>query len=286
MKEGHIEAKSTLVLINYARSGGTIFSRALSALPQVVLFSEVNPTLNALGNIRQQAKDWHNIEIADGTFEEMAQEAYNVCSENEKQLVLRDFTFINFTPHALNQYKPKKEFEILSSLQNQIPLRPIALVRNAIDVWISRGCPPEFSVHYLDYVQALVDSNIKMYKYEDFCKNPNQMLREMCNDIGLTFHPQAIEKATFIRNITGDTDLRNNSRGNLLNKIKPLPRQRLPQFLIDAIAADIHMKKANALLGYATEYWSVAVEEKPAQWAVELKWFLKKIFGRYPQESF
>jgi hypothetical protein len=45
MKEGHIEAKRALVLINYARSGGTIFSRALSALPQVVLFSEVNPML-------------------------------------------------------------------------------------------------------------------------------------------------------------------------------------------------------------------------------------------------
>jgi hypothetical protein len=286
MKEGHTKAKSALVLINYARSGGTIFSRALSALPQVVLFSEVNPTLNASGNIREQAKDWYNIEIADGTFAEMAEEAYNVCSKSDKQLVLRDFTFINFTPHALNQFNPKKEFEILSSLQNQIPLRPIALVRNAIDVWISRGCPPEFSVHYLDYVQALIESGIKMYKYEDFCKNPNQMLGEVCNDTGLTFHPQAIEKATAIRNITGDTDLRNNSRGNLLNTIKPLARQRLPQFLIDAIAADIHMKKANALLGYSTEYWSVEVTEKPAQWAVELKWFLKKVLGRYPQERF
>ena len=46
-------------------------------------------------------------------LEDQVKEIYQKCKQQNKTLVIRDFTFIDFTPHQLNKFNPKKVFSKL-----------------------------------------------------------------------------------------------------------------------------------------------------------------------------
>ena len=276
----------TIVLLCYARSGGTVFSSAFSSLPNVVLVSEVNPNHNAKGSIREQLKNWFGYEIAQGSYDEMANAASEICQKEGKKFIIRDFSFIDFTPHKLNAFAPSKSFSTLNILKDSVPVQPIALVRNAFDVWISRGCPPNFSENYLDYVKALLSLGIPIYRYEDFCKKPEQTIQKVCEKTGIVFSPDFLQKSYSNQKITGDNDLQNPSRGSRLSTIQPLKRKRLPHFLVKKAEDDLQMAEANKLLGYPAEFYDSEFENAPSFISLEIKWFLKRLFLKYPTDLY
>jgi hypothetical protein len=275
-----------ILLLAYPRSGGTIFSNALGALPNVVLVSEVNPNHNAKGSIREQLKNWFGYEIAQGSYDEMANAASEICQKEGKTFIIRDFSFIDFTPHKLNAFTPSKSFTTLNVLKDSVPIRSIAFVRNAYDVWISRGCPPRFSAYYLDYVKALLQSESAIFKYEDFCQKPQQTIQQVCEKTGLVFSESFVEKMRGNQNITGDVDLKKPSRGSRLNTIQPLRRKRLPHFLVKKAEDDLQMAEANQLLGYPAEFYDSEFENAPSFISLEIKWFLKRLFLKYPTDLY
>jgi len=277
------QQKQVIVLLCYARSGGTLFSKCLVNLPDVVLLSEVNPVLNAKGTIKEQLKNWQNFDIAEGSFAEMAKAAFTATS---KKLIIRDFSFIDFTPHALNGLQPANTFSTLNALKNEMPLKPVAFVRDAFDVWISRGCPPKFSEGYLNYVNELLVLKIPIFKYEDFCRNPTHVLRLFCTETGLPFDEHALTLALGETNVTGDVDLKNPSRGARQMHIAPLKRKRLPDFLVKHAQHDHTLKQANRLLGYSDAVLSAETELTPPKLRLEVNWFFKRIFKKYPKEIF
>jgi hypothetical protein len=291
-KSGHLEpVKATsenqlVLLFCYARSGGTLFARCLANLPEVVLLSEVNPNLNARGSIRDQLNEWHGLQIAEGTYRDMAIGAHRACKQMEKDLVIRDFTFIDFTPHALNNGQPAGEFSALAALKDTLPLKAVAFVRNAFDVWISRGCPPKFATGYLNYVRALVEEEIPIFKYEEFCADPTGVLMAFCDQTGLRFHEEAIRRASTETRVTGDIDLKKPSRGSRMNAIAPLKRKRLPRFLLDRASNDALLQEANHLLGYSPNILDASFEMKPPQGYIEMKWLIQRILGIYPRDIF
>ena len=280
------KANSTIVLLCYARSGGTLFSRALASLPNVVLVSEVNPVLNAKGSIREQVKAWHGVDITESSFAEMAIEASVKFQIAKKSFIVRDFSFIDFTPHKLNGFKPANSFSTLEALEDVLPVTPIALVRNAYDIWISRGCPPEFSGGYLNYIKALKALDIPVFRYEDFCERPEQTMMLVCEKTGLTFSEDFIQGATSNQKVTGDVDLKNQSRGTKKKSIVTLKRKRLPQFLIKKVLSDAYMAEVNKLMGYPTEFYDAEFESEPSFLSLEIKWFFKRLFLRYPKEHY
>ena len=277
---------STIVLLCYARSGGTLFSRALASLPKVLLVSEVNPVLNAKGSIREQVKAWYGVDITERSFAEMAMEVSEKIQIARKRFIIRDFSFIDFTPHALNGLQPANTFSTLNALKNEMPLKPVAFVRDAFDVWISRGCPPEFSVGYLNYIKALKALDIPVFRYEDFCERPMQTMKLVCEKTGLTFGEVSIQGATTNPKITGDVDLKKPSRGNKQMAIANLKRKRLPQFLLKKVLSDAFMAEANKLMGYPTEFYDAEFESEPSFLTLEIKWFFKRLFFRYPKERY
>ncbi len=61
---------AVVVMIAFARSGGTVLNQCLGSLPDVVIMSEVNPLgggwgergANSLTTIKDQAKHWYHLE--------------------------------------------------------------------------------------------------------------------------------------------------------------------------------------------------------------------------------
>jgi len=273
------------LLINYARSGGTLVSKIIASQPNVVFLSEVNPNHNAVYSPAQQANLWYNLNINEGlNYSQQVSEIHKKCIAQGKHLIIRDFSFIDFTPHQLNNFKPKGNFSNWELLKTIAEVKPIAFVRNAIDVWISRDCPPSFSEGYKNYAELLIKGNFPLFKYEAFCKNPLQTLKNIEAVWGLenwNYKPSMLN----YKNITGDNQLKQTSRGGKQNTVKSLKRKQLPKKLIHSLHKDLNLLEANNLLGYTTNYLENTENTKNQTW-LNFKHFGRTIKGTYPSVEY
>ena len=253
-------------MLSYARSGATLLNRCLGSLPNVVIMSEVNPLGGGWGEkkekspitIKEQARQWYNISLQTEGFVDNAIELAEVCKKNKKHLIIRDWSYVNFTPHELNNFTPSNKllsYEQLK-LNDQKDLTTFAFVRDSIDVWISRGMPPveEFYKQYSEYINELIKNDIKIFKYEDFCQNPDKEMKKICKYIQIPYSDNYKNYNDFV-NVNGDTQNKQKSRGIKQQKIKPLARKKVPLEKIKEINNCTKMIYTNKLMGYAPSYY-------------------------------
>lgn len=248
-----------IVMVSYARSGGTILNKCLGSMDNVIMISEINPLGGGWGKerehsyttVQEQAYHWYGIELSQTSFEGAIQELYEYCVQKEKKLILRDWTFVNFSMHEYNNMKPPGKFLSLDVL-NDIGLNPIpfALVRNAIDVWISRGKPDveTFFKEYSRYVDKIIDHHIPWIRYEDFCIDPKGSIQKICQIIGIEYTDAWKNFANFVY-VNGDVQLKN-SRSNVDKEIKLLKRMSISKEEVDKLYRSEIWQKVNEKLHY------------------------------------
>jgi hypothetical protein len=260
---------SVIVMICFARSGGTVLNRCLGSLPDVVMMSEVNPLGGGLGaggnknsftTVAEQAKHWYQIELKSKNFTENILELEEICEKNGKQLVLRDWSFVNFAPYKHNDFNPPNRLITLETLESKCNLIPFAFIRDAIDAGLSRDVAlRQFSIPYLRYVKSIIEKNIRIFKYEDFCHNPEKAIRDICAYTGLKYSESYTEFFLFD---TVNGDIQHASRGNKCRKIELIPRKRISKDRIAEIDESAEIAEANTLLGYPTSYFSSPLEAR------------------------
>ncbi len=249
------------VMIAFARSGGTVLNQCLGSLPDVVIMSEVNPLGGGWGekqeyshtSVQEQAKYWYQIELHSKGFVDSVLELEQICTETNKHLILRDWTFSNFMPHSVNDFNPPNKLLTLEALAGKCHLIPFVFVRDSIDVWISRGMPPaeDFFKRYLRYSNAVV--NLPIYRYEDFCQQPSEMIRRICELTGLTY-TEAWHNYRDFRTVHGDIQSSQVSRGVRRRKIQSLPRKRVPRERVQEVNNCQGMIAANKLMDYPISF--------------------------------
>lgn len=262
--------KSIFVLLSYPRSGGTVLSQIMGNSKNTQLFSEINPHYLYHLQLIKQAKDWYQLHLKGNSFQEDILDIVNQ-STKETQIILRDFSFINFTPHKQNSFNPSFKFEILSKIPH--PFTPFAIIRHPFDIWTSRGCPPFFFEYYLKYLQELKYSNIITFKYEHFCHNPQETFQTLCRETGIelpTYHTN-----TFILNkqITGDSNVL--SRPAHFQTKLALPKRRaiLPEEL-KSLTTNDYYAEACELSAYEIYIPSALRKSTLTFWENKLKYFI------------
>ena len=249
------------VMIAFARSGGTVLNQCLGSLPDVVIMSEVNPLGGGWGkkqeysltSVQEQAKHWYQIELGSKGFVDSVLELEQICTENNKHLILRDWTFSNFMPHSVNDFNPPNKLLTLEALRGKCHLIPFVFVRDAIDVWISRGTPPvdEFFKRYRRYIEAIDD--LPIFKYETFCRQPEEIINGICDLTGIKYSKAWSDFQEF-ETVHGDIQSSQVSRGVRQGKIQPMPRKRVPRERIQEVNNCQDMVTANKLLSYPTSF--------------------------------
>lgn len=254
-----------VIILCYARSGGTILNKCLSSIPGTVVMSEVNPLGGGSGigslkdkplnNIQDQAKSWYNIELESAGFKDNVEDLLEHCNQRESRLIIRDWTVVNYEPMAQNSFFSPNRFLILEELSSLNPI-VIGFVRNAIDVWISRGQPEVdlFFKHYYSYIKSLTELNIPIFKYEDFTKFPEEQLQALCSAADIPYAPVA-DFAVSYRKVNGDIQKGNESRGENQKTIKPLSRQIIAYHNIKKLNSNQDMIRSNEMLGYGMNYF-------------------------------
>ncbi|HEV59280.1 MAG TPA: hypothetical protein ENN87_17560 [Phycisphaerales bacterium] len=249
-----------VLMICYARSGGTLLNRCLGALPGVVILSEVHPLgggtgapgTPALTTVRDQAAAWYGITLQSEDFVENLVEIENHCDRRGLHLVMREWSFLNFTPCPENDHRPPNRLVTLEALRERCLVRPFAFVRDAIDVWLSRSVPlEEFAEPYRRYVQALVDSQVPIFRYEDFCRDPDNQMRHLCDACELPFSGAYRQYEQFTH-VNGD--VQGPSRGRKQGGFAILPRRRIGPAQRARLRACAAIRRANELLGYPVDY--------------------------------
>ena len=272
VKEPTRSTPPVVLMFCFARSGGTLLNQCLASLGGVKVLSEVNPLGGGQGyegpespaTVRAQAKEWFNTDVGTDDFAEGVRALNDRLAQRGERLVLRDWSFVNFVPHDLNQNNPPNRFLTLDELRNTCELRTFGFVRDGIDVWISRDMLPisAFAAEYLEYVKALLQSGARIFKYEDFCTAPKVVFREICEHCDLPYSEDFVQRYKDVTTVNGDVQVVGGSRGHRQREVRLLPRKALPRKVIAEINSSWDLRKANRMLGYPEEYGGNPLRER------------------------
>ena len=218
---------SIRIIHHWACSGGTIISRSIAAIHNVVILSEVHPLaylrlskpepIYTPTDIIQQLCLPHNgadpvlcIAAWRGAIAALAQKV----ADNNKVLVLRNHSHIDFFTGA----QPGTEHFITRTLQDTHVITALLTVRHPLDSWISIKLQnwdrhfrfstlEEFCHRALMLVQA--SKGLPVIRYEEFTINPERGLQTICKILNIktdTIQPSALD----VVNLSGDSGRRSN----------------------------------------------------------------------------
>lgn len=183
------EQRPVRVLHNLARSGGTLMSRCLGCMQDIVLLSEIHPKGGTRFHPMKQAQDWFHLfdaermrEMRQGGRMNFVREIDLIeqrCRELGRHLVVRDWAHLDFHAVPFTQ-EPTCEFTTANVLgfSGLFRLHRAALTRHPVDQWISLSrlslvrklSLEDFLRGYLRYAEQCV--NIGFVRYEDFVVRP------------------------------------------------------------------------------------------------------------------
>ena len=273
------EKKISLILC-YARSGGTLLNKYLASIKNLVVLSESHPIHDKKGgifSIKNQAKNWYGIKISSDEYFQQIIDIKKWCDENNKHLILRDWSYIDFNKSYLNNNLPLMASKNISLLkENNIEFNKIGFIRDGIDVYLSQDKNIKiFSKQYFKFLKYLKNNKIKVFKFEDFLINPSEQISKILKELNIDskFNLDDVDFRRASRNVVGDTVF---SRGNILGHTKQLKRRHVWWFKKHNINREIDLIDANSLFDYPTNYNS-----KETETLIEYSIFLLKLFLNY-----
>jgi hypothetical protein len=245
-----------LIIVGYARSGVTVLNRCLSSDKRLICLSEINtkyicPTLQ--NSPHQQAKDWYNLEIKNAETVDEISELLKYSEGHTKSLIIRDWSFGSFVPSRYNNFTPSNTLNTIDDLTDKFPetFNIVCIVRNPVDVWLSmRYSERTFYDKHLDYLlkftEDILKRKIKIVKYEDFCKEPQKVLKDIYSSINME-QPQNIKLSD---NVTGDINFPLSSRGSGYDNVRSLERRDYTEKDRLLLKRDTRVDQICNLLGY------------------------------------
>lgn len=192
------------ILQHMACTGGTLISKCLAAMPNVVMLSEVNPLSELhIGSHPKYAPTDLTYLAIHGRFplmEELREKIFKADIEviNKhvlqlgKALVIREHSHSDYlVGESANECSTsrkllKDDYTILSALTVRHPIDSyLSVVNNG---WVHFS-PPSFDEYCRRYLAFILHNhNLPMYKYEDFVVNPAKEIKALCKTLELRFN--------------------------------------------------------------------------------------------------
>jgi len=245
------------IVLCYARSGGTLLNKYLANIDNVVILSEAHPIHNKKGgihSIKTQAKEWYGINVLSDDYVEQVCEIKKWCDKNNRYLIIRDWSYIDFSKSNLNGENPPISSTNIKILESQFELNKIAFVRDGVDVFLSQDKAVKvFSQEYLSFIKYLKNNSITIFKYENFVSSPADQLSKILKSLDISPVNKVSESGSNVQNVVGDTGLSRGNKNNRAIKIKRRYGWWLRRYQINN---DRDLRLANLLLDYPQGYES------------------------------
>jgi len=248
------------ILSNLARAGGTLVSKCLGAMDNIVLLSEIHPLGTQLFNPLAQAHDWYKLIQLEETrgqynFLDAIQLIEQRCRASGKTLVIRDWAHLDFIGRPFIE-KPSYKLQLIDALAPAFDLGRFSLVRHPVDQWISTSrlkiMQGQLTLDiFLAGYRRFAEQSIKtgFMRFEDFTHEPAQQMKRLCEHLNINYDPGFINRWQANTRITGDTSKM--SRGSRMNEIRPLVKHTVENSLMVKFRNNSDYQQAIELLGYA-----------------------------------
>ena len=227
------------IVHHLARTGGTVICRCLASMESVVLLSEIHPLGTQTFNPVHQAHTWYGLlndkdldSARSGrlSFLEAIELISRRCSEQDRILVLRDWSHLDYTGVPFTQ--PGYRSLLAEKLQSSFALVRYSTVRHPLDQWLSVAQQPVFRerlgpARFLRGASRFAEAAVQtgFMRFEDFTRDNEIALRQLCAGLELEFDPGYREKWQAYTHVTGDVLPGRGSGAH----ITPLPRQAMDE---------------------------------------------------------
>jgi hypothetical protein len=251
----------TIRLIHHwACSGGTLISRCLAALPRVLFLSEVHPYAFLVFRppkvaylptdlIRQLSTPLNGASpsLCLAAFNGAVDGIQRQATSQKLALVIRCHSHIDFFIGA----KPSAAPLVSEQLGQRWPLEQLVTVRHPLDSWLSitaSGWHDQLPYDTLEgFCQRCLQmleacSSMPWVRYEDFCLDPEAVLRNICTMISLDLDVSVLDRFDQIE-ISGDSG----RRGAV---ITPRDRPELPPGILNQARSSKAYGELCERLGY------------------------------------
>ena len=252
-------SKPTIRIIHHmARTGGTLICKCLACMEQVIMLSEIHPLGTSMFNPVTQAQEWFQLfseQEVQNHFSEPTPFASviglinNKVEQRGKKLVLRDWTHLDYTAVPFLQ-QPSYRLLLNEALVQNFNVLRITTTRHPIDQCLSLNrlllvhnkiSLEQYLIGYLRFAEAAKE--IGFIRYEDFTKQPDNILSQMTDTLQLKYDSAYKNNWMHYRKITGDAE-------NQWSEIKSRTKPQLEQNLLDSFAANNDYLSALGILGY------------------------------------
>ena len=251
------------ILRNLARSGGTLIGKCVGCMDNITLISEIHPADLKSTKPMMQAQKWFGLVTTKDMLRWKIRppntfQFVSLCDTRSiakgDTLVLRDWSHLDYI--GIPFTTPKFGFALREELEAVYDIRSAVTVRHPIDQFLSlRELSIVQSQLTLDgYLLgckkfAQFASEHGFYRYEDFTKDPDTVLKGICNDLDISFDPDYANKWQAFTHITGDTQP-GLGRGSVKKTIEHFGRKPIDDNLLKAFRENADYQYACELLGY------------------------------------
>lgn len=252
--------KKLRIIHNLARSGGTLISKCIASMQDIVLLSEINPHKKAQVSqtfgVAAQARDWYGVDVNDAQSETpnlpyMVEKMDQFCQGSQKTLVIRDWAHADYIGPPIIKPPPYR-LTLDELLHEQWQIISFTIVRHPADTWVSLSKikfmqQAKIDVHkylygYRRFIEDIGDEGI--LKFEDFTEFPERSMQWISTQLDIPYDREFVDKWYDYRNITGDNG--GNSRAGHAVEIRKLRRPDIDDSLRKEIESD---KNYHWLLG-------------------------------------
>lgn len=205
---GSREPEPIRTLHHLACTGGSLFSKLISAMPNTVLLSEIDP-LSAMqtGKTAQQFSPTNLIylmrtalrpvptAVVEQVFQAGVRELLGCLRERGQHLVLRDHSHSQFTTKEDAASRPTLR-EIVA---RELPVCSVVTVRHPLDSFLAllaHGWITFLPVTLEEYARrysSFLDrhTGVDFFRYEDLLADPTGVTRQICASLKLPWAPEA-----------------------------------------------------------------------------------------------
>lgn len=248
------------ILSNLARAGGTLVSKCLGSMDNVVLLSEIHPLGTQFFDPLRQAQSWYDLLRPEDLYGRQLDlvDAIRLieqrCTEQGKTLLIRDWAHLDFigTPFIAN---PPNKLQLTECLAPEFSVLQHAVTRHPVDQWLStarldimrgRLGLDAFLAGYRRFAEECVKTGFT--RYEDFTRKPAFELQKLCARLEMKYDGKFIKRWHRNTRVTGD--MSGSSRGSKLRTIRPLAQPPVAPDLLSVFQQNPDYREAISLLGY------------------------------------
>lgn len=243
------------------RSGGTLISKCLGCMEDVILLSEVHPENRVILDPLSQARRWFGLFTAEEAeamqadasldFAGVISRIDEAAAAKGKTLVLRDWAHWDFIGIPFHHH-PDYRMRLVEVLAGRFELIRSASVRHPIDQWLSTRRmhimaehldPETFLRGCRRFAEAVAP--LGFIRYEDFVRAPETVMRALCEQLDVPYDAGFLDRWSGYTTISGDQ-----GRGERSQTIQPSRRAEVEPELLDRFAASEDYRRTCELLGY------------------------------------